>query len=73
MTGRDLIKYILDNRLEDEPVFKNGIFVGYISVNDAALELGAGTSTIKALISLGKIDCVKTDSRYFIPYNFNKK
>lgn len=73
MTGRELIMYIIDNNLLDEPVFKNGVFVGYMSVNDAALELGAGTATIQALISMGKIDCIQTDNRYFIPYNFKKK
>ena len=30
MTGRELILYILQNGLENEEVFKDGIFVGFI-------------------------------------------
>lgn len=31
MTGRDLILYILMNNLEDEPVFEEGKFIGFVT------------------------------------------
>ena len=36
MTGRELILYILENGLENEPVIKNGTFVGFMTVTQAA-------------------------------------
>ena len=38
MTGRDLIIYILENGLEDEPVFKDGKFIGFITTGEAAVQ-----------------------------------
>ena len=31
MTGRELIVYILENGLENEPIFKNGKPIGFIT------------------------------------------
>ena len=56
MTGRDLIIYILKNGLEDELVFKDGKFIGFITISDAAAKMGVGVSTVAAWISQGKID-----------------
>ena len=36
MTGRDLIMYILNNSLEDEPVYDDGRVLGFISIVEAA-------------------------------------
>lgn len=46
MTGRDLILYILSNGLEDEPVFKDGRFIGFITAGEAAAKLNVGVPTI---------------------------
>ena len=48
MTGRELIMYILENHLEDEPVFQNGTFVGYVSDVKFAEMLGVGVATVRA-------------------------
>ena len=38
MTGRDLIIYILENNLENEPVYKDGRLLGFLTVTEAAVE-----------------------------------
>ena len=48
MTGRQLILYILLNDLEDEIVFKDGVFIGFMTEEDAALKFGVGVATIRA-------------------------
>ena len=55
MTGRELIMYILENHLEDEPVFQNGTFVGYVSDVKFAEILGVGVATVRAWIMMGRI------------------
>jgi hypothetical protein len=73
MTGRELIMYILSNNLEDEPIFKDGVFVGYKSVWDAAVEMDVGYSTMMAMILTDRIEYVNINGQYFVPCNFNKK
>lgn len=58
MTGRELIIYILENGLEDEQVFENGRFVGFLSLTQAAQKLGYGIETVKAMVDLGLIENV---------------
>ena len=56
MTGRDLILYILRNGLENEPVFQNGKFIGFITVGEAAEKLNVGIPTVEALGNLKYLD-----------------
>ena len=65
--------YILSNNLEDEPVFKDGSFVGYISAMDAAVKMNVGYATILALIAEGDLDYICLNGDYFIPDKFIKK
>ena len=67
MTGRDLIIYILKNGLEDEPVFKDGTFMGLITEDQAAVKLGMGVGTIRAWIALGRIKAVRINDIYYVP------
>ena len=55
MTGRELITYILENHLEDEPVFQNGTFIGYMSDKKFAEMLGVGLATVQVWALLGQI------------------
>ena len=55
MTGRELIMYILENHLEDEPVFQNGTFIGYVSDTKFAEMLGVGVATVHTWILLGRV------------------
>lgn len=67
MTGRELILYILENRLEDEPVFKNGAFVGFMTVTQAAEKMDVGLATIFAWNTMGKLEGVLLRGGIYIP------
>ena len=68
MTGRELIMYILDNHLEDEPVFQNGTFVGYVSDVKFAKIMNVGVSTVRTWILLGHVkDAIMIGDTMFIP------
>ena len=68
MTGKDLIVYILKNNLENEPVFKDGRLLGFLTVEQASIRLGVGIETIKTMIKLGMIDePIKIGDAYLIP------
>lgn len=68
MTGRELITYILENHLEDEPVFQNGTFIGYVSDVKFAEMLGVGVATIHAWIMLGRVkDAIMIGDTMFVP------
>lgn len=67
MTGRDLIVYILSNHLEDEPVFKDGKFVGLLTAEEAAAKLNVGVSTIRAWYMLGRLKGIVIGDSIYIP------
>lgn len=67
MTGRDLIVYILNNNLENEEVFKDGIFFGLIDENEVAIKFDVGVATVKAWYDLNMIKGIKIgDSIFFL-------
>lgn len=70
MTGRDLILYIVENGLEDEPVFKNGKFIGFVTADEAAAKAKVGTATIHAWAYQGIIDGILVNEGLYIPANF---
>lgn len=70
MTGRELIVYILANNLEDEPVFKNGKFIGFITAVEAAAKMDVGVATIRTWVEQGRITDVMFCDRVYIPANF---
>ena len=67
MTGRDLILYILSNTLEDEPVVKDGKLIGFMTVTEAACNLGVGVATVLAWIQLGFLPSVQIGETTYIP------
>lgn len=69
MTGRELIVYILENHLEDEPVIKDGTVIGFASIPQAAALKDVGTATIKASIIMGKIPFDTVKHSVQIPLN----
>jgi hypothetical protein len=70
MTGRDLILYILENHLEDEPVFKDGKFIGFISAGEAAIRMNVGLATVCVLVHEGQLEGELFENRLYIPANF---
>lgn len=76
MTGRDLIIYILQNNLEDAPVYEDGRLLGFMTINEAAVTFNVGPATIKAFTERGLLPSVKIGDIIYIPGNvkmFNKK
>lgn len=69
MTGRDLILYILSNHLEDEPIFKDGAFVGFITVEQAAAKMNVGVATVYAWMAMGRLEHVYLGSICLVPAN----
>lgn len=67
MTGRELIVYILENNLEDEPVFKDGKFIGFVTVAEAAEKMDVGVATICAWVMQGRLSGEKVGDYLFIP------
>lgn len=67
MTGRELILYILQNHLEDEPIFENGRIVGFIDEKEAALKFGVGTATIRVWVNTGVLPGVIISDQWYIP------
>lgn len=72
MTGRDLIIYILENNLEDSPVFNDGRFLGFITEDEAAAKFYVGINTIRLWVELGYINGVKIGDVLYIPAFENK-
>ena len=69
MTGRELIIYILENSLDDEPIFENGKLLGFLNVHEAALKFNVGTATIELWYELGILNGLKIEDNIYIPYN----
>ena len=67
MTGRDLIIYILENKLEDEPIFNNGEFIGFVTEEKAAVLMGVGVSTVHTLVLLDSLEHITIGNSIFIP------
>lgn len=70
MTGRDLIIYILSNNLENEPVYKDGRFMGLLTVYEVASLLNVGPATICAWVAQGQMDGMVIGGILYIPANF---
>ena len=67
MTGRDLIIYILQNGLENENVFKDGRFLGFMDENQAAAKFGVGIATLKVWTRLGYIKGFLIGNSFYYP------
>lgn len=70
MTGRELILYILSNNLEDEQVFKDGRFIGFVTMSDVAKKTNVGLATVCAWVSQGRLDSVAIKDGIYIPANY---
>ena len=71
VTGKDLIIYILQNNLENEPVFKDCKFIGYVTLHEVAAKANVGVPTVCTWIHQGWLDCVIVGGNIYIPANFN--
>lgn len=69
MTGRDLIIYILSNKLEDTLILNDGKIHGFMSANEAALKFSVGEATIHAWYRMGFIPGFYIGKEIYIPVN----
>ena len=69
MNGRDLILYILKNNLENEQVFKDGRFLGFLSSAEFAEKWDVGEETVRLWVNLGYVDGLIIYDELYIPYN----
>lgn len=67
MTGRELIIYILQNGLEDKPVFENHKLIAHFTVEEFAVRCGVGQATVYAWILGQRITPLMIGTRYYIP------
>lgn len=67
MTGRDLILYILAHGLENEPVFENGRFIGFMTAGEAAVKMKVGVMTIHVWVSQKKLNGIMIGDTLYIP------
>lgn len=71
MTGRDLIMYILNNKLEDEPIVQNGKLIGFLTVEEAAVKHNVGTATVLTWFQMGTIEGIEIGNTILILSNAN--
>lgn len=71
MTGKEVIMYILQNDLENEVVIKDGIFVGFMSEEEAAVKFGVGVATIRVWNLCGMLNGIKIGDRLYFLRNSN--
>lgn len=71
MTGRDLIIYIIQNGLENEPVYEDGKILGFMNEMEAAVKLNVSAATIRVWIGLKMLDGVLIGGTWYIPANAN--
>ncbi len=69
MTGRELILYILENHFEDEPIYKDGKLLGYMTEVEAAEKFGVGLSTIKVWVNQELLQGILIGATIYIPEN----
>ena len=70
MNGRELIIYILANGLEDEPVFKNGNFIGFVTPNEVAVKEHVGTATVHTWIHQGRLESEAVSEGIYVPADY---
>lgn len=70
MTGRELILYILENHLEDEPVFKDGKFIGFVTPAEVAVQQNVGTATVHAWIHQDRLPSEAVREGIYIPAKY---
>lgn len=70
MTGRELILFILENRLEDRPITdSDGKLVALLTIEEAASKFEVGVGTVVAWVGMGYIKHISINGVCYIPAN----
>lgn len=73
MTGRDLIIYILQNGLEDKPVFENGTLVGFMTEQQFAEKMSVAVATVKVWVNRGDVtNVIRVGDTILIPMYYSE-
>ena len=64
--GRDLIIYILENHLEDEPICIDDRFLNLMSEGEAAVKFNVGVATIRTWYACGVLDGIRIGKEIYI-------
>ena len=59
----------MENNLENEPLFKDGCFLGFITASEFASKWDVGEETVRAWFDLGCVDGLLIYDELYIPYN----
>ena len=66
MTGKELIFYILNNDLLNEPIFTDNKILGLLTIDEAAIKRNVGRATIITYIKMKRIDSITINGVTFI-------
>lgn len=66
MTGRDLVLYILQNKLEDKPINDIWCLKSFLTANDAAARYNVGEETIKVWFATGALSGIQIGKSIYI-------
>ena len=67
MTEKELILYILQNDLENEEIFKDGVLVGFMDEHEAAINYGVGVETVKLWCKRGLLNGTEIGNHIYFP------
>lgn len=73
MTGKDLIVYILTNGLENDPIFENDRFIGFVTAGDVAAKMGVGVQTVYVWVYQRKLEGFIFGDTLYIPVNYEEE
>lgn len=73
MTGKDLIIYILENNLENEPVFQQGKFIGFVTAGEVAERLNVGVATVYVWVYQKRLEGMLVGGTLYIPADYELK
>ena len=69
LTAKEWMVYILQNELEDEPLFKDGKPLGFLTISEAAAKFDVGGATIHLWMKDYGLPFVTIGGQIFIPMN----
>lgn len=69
VTGKELIIYILQNKLENEEVFKDDGFLDFLTEEEAAAKFNVGIETMRLWRRFGMVKGIKIGYSVLYPKN----
>lgn len=67
LTAKEWMVYILQNELEDEPLFKDGKLLGFLTIEEAAAKFDVGVATVQLWIKDYGLPAMTIGNQVFIP------